>query len=318
LSLVWTLCVVSPQGFDAPTWWRDLSSGVIISLSSPPGGGDQSGEGGMMKMLRIGVAEIIGTAVLVIGGPGSAVLATGTFGPTIGVLGVALAFGLALLIMAYAIGPISGCHINPAVTIGMWLGGALKGALVPVYVVAQLIGATLGALAIWGIAAGAPGGFDPEPSNFAVNGWDELSPGGFGFGAMVIVELLLTALLVFVVVSTTSRRFSVGQAGITIGLTLALIHLVSIPIDNTSVNPARSFGVAVFAGGDALSQLWAFFVFPIAGGVLGVLAWWAVRDRQLDIAPTAIDLREAAEIEDVEAETARVDVESTTIIVENP
>ena len=269
-----------------------------------------------MRMLRIAVAEAIGTAVLVIGGPGAAVFATGTFGPTIGVLGVALAFGLALLIMAYAIGPISGCHINPAVTVGMWLGGAIRGVLVPIYVVAQLIGATLGALAIWAVAAGAPGGFDPEPSNFAVNGWDELSPGGFGFGAMVIVELLLTALLVFVVVSTTSRRFSVGQAGITIGLTLALIHLVSIPIDNTSVNPARSFGMAVIAGGEALTQLWAFFVFPIAGGVLGILAWWAIRDVELDVAPSAIDLREAAEI--AEEDAAGVEVSSTTIVVENP
>jgi aquaporin Z len=269
-----------------------------------------------MKMLRIAVAEAIGTAVLVIGGPGAAVFATGTFGPTIGILGVSLAFGLALLIMAYAIGPVSGCHINPAVTIGMWIGGAIRGALVPVYVVAQLIGATLGALVIWAVASGAPGGFDPNDSNFAVNGWDKLSPGGFGFGAMVIVELVLTALLVFVVVSTTSRRFSVGQAGITIGLTLALIHLVSIPIDNTSVNPARSFGMAVIAGGDALTQLWAFFVFPIAGGVLGVLAWWAVRDRELDVEPTAIDLRQAADLVDADAE-ADADVSSTTIIVEN-
>jgi aquaporin Z len=268
-------------------------------------------------MLRIAVAEGLGTAVLVIGGPGAAVLATGAFGPTIGVLGVSLAFGLALLVMAYAIGPISGCHINPAVTIGMWLGGAINGALVPVYVLAQLIGATLGALVIWAVASGAPGGFDPGPGNFAVNGWDELSPGGFGFGAMVVVELVLTALLVFVVVSTTSRRFSIGQAGITIGLTLALIHLISIPVDNTSVNPARSFGMAIIAGGDALTQLWAFFVFPIAGGVLGVLAWWAVRDRELDIAPTAIDLREASEFEDAES-GADVEVNATTIVVENP
>lgn len=270
----------------------------------------------MREMTRIGIAEAIGTAVLVIGGPGTAVFATGTFGPTVGVLGVALAFGLALLVMAYAIGPISGCHINPAVTIGMWIGGAIRGAVVPVYLVAQLIGATLGALAIWAVASGAPGGFDPDPSNFAVNGWDELSPGGFGFGAMVIVELVLTALLVFVVVATTSRRFSVGQAGLTIGLTLALIHLISIPIDNTSVNPARSFGMAVIAGGDALTQLWAFFVFPIAGGVIGVLAWWAVRDRELDVASTAIDLREAAEISDEKREG--IEISSTTVVVENP
>ena len=268
-----------------------------------------------MKMLRIAVAEAIGTAVLVIGGPGAAVFATGTFGPTIGILGVSLAFGLALLIMAYAIGPISGCHINPAVTIGMWIGGAIRVALVPVYVLAQLVGGDAGsARHLGGGIAARRGGFDPNDSNFAVNGWDKLSPGGFGFGAMVIVELVLTALLVFVVVSTTSRRFSVGQAGITIGLTLAVIHLVSIPIDNTSVNPARSFGMAVIAGGDALTQLWAFFVFPIAGGVLGVLAWWAIRDRELDVEPKAIDLREAADLVDADAE--RVNISSTTIVVE--
>jgi aquaporin Z len=270
-----------------------------------------------MRLLRIALAEAIGTAVLVIGGPGAAVFATGRFGPTIGILGVALAFGLALLVMAYAIGPISGCHINPAVTIGMWIGGAIEGLLVPVYVLAQLVGATVGALLIWGVASGAPGGFDPNDTNFAVNGWDALSPGGFGFGAMVIVELALTALLVFVVVSTTSRRFSVGQAGITIGLTLTLIHLVSIPIDNTSVNPARSFGMAVIAGGDALTQLWAFFVFPIAGGVLGVLAWWVIRDRELDVADSAIDLREAADLADLDAEGKSVSY-NTVIIDESP
>jgi aquaporin Z len=249
-----------------------------------------------MKTVRVAAAEAIGTAVLVIGGPGSAVLATGAFGVDIGVLGVSLAFGLALLVMAYAIGPISGCHINPAVTLGMWLGGGIPGAAVPIYIGAQLMGAVIGALAIWGVAAGAPGGFDPAPDNFAVNGWDDLSPGGFGFGAMVIVEIVLTALLVFVVLSTTSRRFSAGQAGITIGLTLALIHLISIPVDNTSVNPARSFGVAVLAGGDALNQLWAFFVFPAIGAVVGVAGWFAVRDRDDDLPDTATDLREAAEI----------------------
>ena len=232
----------------------------------------------MNSNVRIGVAELIGTFVLVLGGPGSAVLATGGFvdGSSIEVLGVAFAFGFSLLVMAYAIGNISGCHINPAVTVGLWVTGKLKTALVPIYVVAQLVGATLGALAVWAIASGAPGDFNPSDKNFAVNGWGNLSPGGFDFSAMVVVEIVFTALLVFVVLSTTHRRFSPAAGGLAVGLALTLIHLVSIPIDNTSVNPARSFGMAIFAGGDAIEQLWAFFVFPVVGALLGALAWRAV------------------------------------------
>lgn len=227
---------------------------------------------------RIFVAEVIGTAVLVIGGPGTAILATGGFfgEGSVGVLGVAFAFGIALLAMAYAIGGVSGCHINPAVTLGLWLNGAIDAALVPVYAVAQLLGGAIGGAVVWAIAAGAPGDFDPSPDNFAVNGWANLSPGGFNFGAMVVAELVMTAILVFVVLSTTHRAFSPAASGLTVGLTLTLIHLISIPVDNTSVNPARSFGVAVFAGGDALEQLWAFFVFPAIGAVLGAIAWRAV------------------------------------------
>lgn len=227
---------------------------------------------------RIFAAEVIGTAVLVIGGPGTAILATGGFfgEGSVGVLGVAFAFGIALLAMAYAIGGVSGCHINPAVTLGLWLNGAIKAALVPVYVVAQLLGAAIGGAVIWAIAAGGPGSFDPSPDNFAVNGWANLSPGGFNFGAMVVAELVMTAILVFVVLSTTHRAVSPAASGLTVGLTLTLIHLISIPVDNTSVNPARSLGVAVFAGGDALEQLWAFFVFPAIGAVLGAIAWRAV------------------------------------------
>lgn len=227
---------------------------------------------------RIFVAELIGTMVLVVGGPGTAVLATGGFfgEGSVGVLGVALAFGIALLAMAYAIGGVSGCHINPAVTVGLWLNGAIEAALVPVYVVAQLAGAAAGGAVIWAIAAGGPGDFDPSTTNFAVNGWANLSPGGFNFGAMVVSELVMTALLVFVVLSTTHRAFSTAASGLTVGLTLTLIHLISIPVDNTSVNPARSFGVAIFAGGDALQQLWAFFVFPALGALLGAIAWRVV------------------------------------------
>ncbi len=234
----------------------------------------------MSHRVRIFVAEAIGTAVLLIGGPGTAILATGGFFKTgsVGVLGVSLAFGLSLLAMAYAIGNVSGCHINPAVTVGLWLSRKLDAALVPVYVVAQLVGAAIGGLVIWLIAMGAPGAFDPSTDNFAVNGWANLSPGGFGFGAMIVAEIVMTAILVFVVLSTTHRAFTPAAGGLAVGLTLALIHLISIPIDNTSVNPARSFGVAVYAGGDALQQLWAFFVFPAVGAALGALAWRVVGD----------------------------------------
>ncbi len=232
----------------------------------------------MSHRVRIFVAEAIGTAVLLIGGPGTAILATGGFFKTgsVGVLGVSFAFGLSLLAMAYAIGNVSGCHINPAVTIGLWMSRKLDAALVPVYVVAQLVGAAVGGLVIWLVATGGPGNFDPSTDNFAVNGWANLSPGGFGFGAMIVTELVMTAILVFVVLSTTHRAFTPAAGGLAVGLTLTLIHLISIPVDNTSVNPARSFGVAIFAGGDALQQLWAFIVFPVVGAILGALAWKVV------------------------------------------
>jgi len=226
-----------------------------------------------MPTMRIAIAEAIGTLILVVCGPGSAIIATGEFFPdgSIGVLGVALAFGLALLVAAYAVGPVSGCHINPAVTFGMWLSGKVSTALAPVYVVGQVVGALAGGLVLW-VVTGTIDGFEPSANNFAANGWDELSPGGFGFGAMVIVEVLMTALLVFVVLSTTQRGYSATVVGVHVGLALTLIHLVSIPVDKTSVNPVRSLGVAVFAGSDALEQLWAFVVFPMVGAVVGWLA----------------------------------------------
>jgi aquaporin Z len=221
---------------------------------------------------RIAAAEAFGTFVLVIGGPGTAVLATGAFtDASVGVLGVSLAFGLSLLAMAYTIGPVSGCHINPAVTVAMWFSRNLEARLVPVYIAAQLVGAALGGLVIVGVASGAPGGFDASPATFAVNGWGQLSPGGFGFGSMAAIEIVLTALLVIAVFGTCNLKFPPAAAGISVGLTLTLIHLISIPVDNTSVNPARSFATALFAGGDALEQLWAFIVFPIVGAVLGAV-----------------------------------------------
>ena len=258
----------------------------------------------MTTTTRLIAAETIGTFVLMIGGPGTAVLATGAFGDvSVGVLGVALAFGLSLLIMAYAIGGISGCHINPAVTIGLALGRKIEARTVPFYFVGQLLGAALGGLTIWGIAAGAPGGFDPNPTNFAVNGWDALSPGGFGLGSAAAVEVVFTTLLVFVVLSTTHRKFSPGAGGLAVGLTLAVIHLASIPVDNTSVNPARSFGMAIYAGGEALTQLWAFFVFPILGAIVGAASWRVIEDRQ----ETTIDLTAGAVTVDAAEQPASVD-----------
>jgi aquaporin Z len=244
---------------------------------------------------RIALAEGIGTFVLMLGGPGSAVLATGGFfrEGSIGVLGVSLAFGLSLLVMAYAIGNVSGCHINPAVTLGLLLTRRIESRTVPAYLSGQVLGAVAGGLVIWGIAAGAAGGFDPSPANFAVNGWGELSPGGFGFGAMAITEVVMTAVLVFVVLSTTHRRFAPAAGGLAVGMTLTLIHLISIPIDNTSVNPVRSLGMAVVAGGDSLTQLWAFIVFPLLGAGLGAVAWSFLEGGSLageeGVAATTID-----------------------------
>lgn len=226
--------------------------------------------------LRILTAEIVGTAVLMLGGPGSAILAA----DVIGVLGVAFAFGLSLLAMAYVLGHVSGCHINPAVTVGMALARKIPTATVPFYIVGQLVGAAIGGLLIFAIANGLDG-FDAS-NNFAQNGWGDFSPEGYGFGSMVVVEIVFTALLVFVVLSTTHGRFLPAASGLTVGFTLTLIHLISIPVDNTSVNPARSFGTALFAGGDALGQLWAFVVFPVVGAVVGVLIWLFVQESRLE------------------------------------
>lgn len=220
-------------------------------------------------------AEAFGTFLLVMGGPGTAVLVPGFEGKA---LMVSLAFGLSLLVAAYAVGPVSGCHINPAVTIGMVAAKKLESSLAPTYIVGQLLGGALGGAAILGIAGGVKGGFSASTANFAVNGWDTLSPGGYGFGSMALVEIILTAVLIYVVLSTGHAKFSAGMGGLTAGAALALIHMISIPVDNTSVNPARSFAMAIYAGGDALSQLWAMFVFPIVGGVVGAALYKFIND----------------------------------------
>jgi aquaporin Z len=229
---------------------------------------------GMSEQNRIACAEAIGTLILVVGGAGTAVLATGGFLTTnsVGELGVALAFGLSLLCAAYAIGSISGCHINPAVTAGMWALGKTKSRDVPYYVVGQVAGGLVGAGIIYAIAH-SHGGFDAKASGFASNGYGAHSPGGFKLPAVILTEIIFTGLFVFVIASTSRRSMSPGFTGLTVGLMLTLIHLVTIPVDNTSVNPARSIATAVVQHGWALGQVWVFIVFPVLGGLLGGYTW---------------------------------------------
>ncbi len=217
-------------------------------------------------------AEFVGTFVLVFGGVGCAVLA----GQRVGFAGIALAFGLALLAMVYAIGPISGCHINPAVTVGLWIARKVRAVDVPGYIVAQILGAVLASGAVLVIANGVPAGYDATASGLGANGFGDHSPGHFGLAAALIAEFILTAILVFTVLGSTDVLAPVGFAGLPIGFVLTLIHLVGIPITNTSVNPARSIGPAVFVGGWALAQLWAFLVAPCAGAAFAAILYRAI------------------------------------------
>jgi aquaporin Z len=229
----------------------------------------------MTQQHRIALAEAVGTLILVVGGPGTAILATGGFsGPTssVGILGVAIAFGLSLLCAAYAIGSISGCHINPAVTVGLWAIGKTKSNDVPWYVGGQVVGGIVGAAIIFVIAA-SQDGFSAKETGFASNGYGKHSPGGFDLPAVIIAEIVFTAAFIFVIASTSRKSMSPGMTGVSVGLMLTLVHLISIPIDNTSVNPARSLATAVFQHTWALAQLWAFIVFPIVGGLLGAYLW---------------------------------------------
>jgi aquaporin Z len=212
------------------------------------------------------LAEFFGTFWLVLGGCGSAVRAAAFPGVGIGLLGVALAFGLTVLTMAYAIGHVSGCHLNPAVTIGLWAGGRIKAKEVLPYIVAQVVGAIAGAGVLYLIASGQAG-FDIS-SGLASNGYAEHSPGGYSLLSGFVTEVVMTFFFLFVILGATDERAPKGYAGIAIGLALTLIHLISIPVTNTSVNPARSTGPAIFVGGWALSQLWMFWIAPIIGAVL--------------------------------------------------
>lgn len=214
------------------------------------------------------LAELIGTLVLVLMGCGSAAIA----GQYIGFTGIAFAFGLSVLAMVYAIGSISGCHINPAITVAMLVARKISGKDAVFYIVFQCIGAIIGAGILWAIASGNDG-FSLASTGLGQNGYGEHSPAGYSLAACFIAEVVLTAIFLFAIFGATHKDAPKGFAGVAIGFTLVLIHLVGIPITGTSVNPARSLGPAVFVGGDALAQLWLFIVAPIIGGIIAALIW---------------------------------------------
>jgi aquaporin Z len=221
-------------------------------------------------------AEFLGTFWLVLGGCGSAVLAAAFPQVGIGLHGVSLAFGLTVLTMAFAIGHISGCHLNPAVSIGLWAGGRFPASKLPAYIISQVLGAIAAGGVLYVIASGAPG-FDVS-KGFASNGFGAHSPGGYSMMAALVTEVVMTIFFLIVILGATDKRAPVGFAPIAIGLALTLIHLISIPVTNTSVNPARSTGVAVFVGDWAIGQLWLFWLAPIVGAVLGAFAYRAIAD----------------------------------------
>jgi len=224
-----------------------------------------------MDNLKKYAAECIGTFWLTFGGCGAAVLAAAFPDVGIGLLGVSLAFGLTVVTMAYAIGHVSGCHLNPAVTIGLWSGGRFPAAQILPYVVAQVIGAVIGAGILYLIASGTAD--FSTAGGFAANGYAEHSPGGYSLVSALTVEVVMTAAFLFVIMGATHGKAPAGFAPLAIGLALVLTHLVSIPVTNTSVNPARSTGPAVFVGGWALQQLWLFWLAPIVGGIIGAMAY---------------------------------------------
>ena len=237
------------------------------------------------------VAELVGTFILVLGGCGSAVISAAYPDVGIGLLGVSLAFGLTVLGCAYALGPISGCHLNPAVTAGLVAAGRFPSRDIVAYVAAQTLGALAASAVLLVILQGQPGGYDAAASGLAANGYAEHSPGKYGLPSALVTEVVLTFIFLTVILGSTSWRAASGFAGIPIGLTLTLVHLVGIPVTNVSVNPARSTGPAIFVGGWALQQLWLFWVAPLLGAVLaGGLGRWLHREQQR-AAPTTIPSR---------------------------
>lgn len=228
-----------------------------------------------MNSMKMGVAEFLGTFWLVLGGCGAAVLAAAFPNVGIGLVGVSLAFGLTVVTMAYAIGHISGCHLNPAVTIGLWAGGRFDGKDIPLYVIAQVLGAVAAAFTLYVIASGNAD-YSLATNGLAANGFESISPGKYSMAAGFLIEVLMTFFFLFIIMGVTDKRAPAGFAPLAIGLTLTLIHLISIPVTNTSVNPARSTGPAIIVGGLALKQLWLFWVAPIIGGLLGGIVYRAL------------------------------------------
>ena len=231
------------------------------------------------------VAEFMGTFWLVLGGCGSAVLAAAFPEVGIGLVGVSLAFGLTVLTMAYAIGHISGCHLNPAVSIGLWAGGRFETAQLVPYIVAQVAGALAAGGILYVIASGQAG-FDVT-AGFASNGFGEHSPGGYSMLSALVTEIVMTMMFLMIIMGATDTRAPAGFAPLAIGLCLTLIHLVSIPVTNTSVNPARSTGVAVYVGDWAVAQLWLFWVAPIAGAVLGAMIYKSIGRTESEVSVTS-------------------------------
>jgi aquaporin Z len=229
-------------------------------------------------MFKKCLAEFIGTFWLVLGGCGSAVLSARFPDVGIGLTGVALAFGLTVLTGAYSLGPISGGHFNPAVTVGLWAGGRFPARHIAPYIVVQVVGAIVAAAVLYAIASGKPG-FDAA-AGFAANGYGEHSPGHYSLGSALVTEVVMTFMFVLVILGATHTRAPVGFAGLAIGLALTLVHLISIPVTNTSVNPARSTGPALFAGAWALSQLWLFWLAPLLGGVLAGALYRGLLERE--------------------------------------
>jgi aquaporin Z len=231
-----------------------------------------------MSLTKRAAAELLGTFWLVLGGCGSAVLSAAFPNVGIGLLGVSFAFGLTVLTMAYTIGHISGCHLNPAVSIGLVAGGRFKASELPAYVIAQVLGAVAAAAVLYFVASGKAG--FSLAGGLASNGYEAHSPGGYSMAAAFVIELVLTALFLVIIMGSTDSRAPSGFAPLAIGLTLTLIHLISIPVTNTSVNPARSTGPALIVGDWALAQLWLFWVAPIAGAVIGALIYrWLAEEK---------------------------------------